>query len=241
MAPAAHSCQSGKIGGSYGRRVDAGSAALTRVAICALKSISVQILIAQILARCPLGICRVGSSRRRGPQYQSSRSVGMPSNRKISARVRSGKSCRREGALATVPSAGLLPNAPLPPSHHQTITCACRYSNVFEAQMLGARVALKETSTKKDTSTPSLFREIRYLRQCGPHPNIVQLFGAFKEAGRVCLVMELAKYVSVPIHFPSQAQGSVLLARCAVRIAASLTWRIHRVCETPRLYGGLTW
>ena len=41
----------------------------------------------------------------------------------------------------------------------------------------------------------SLLREIRYLRQCGPHPNIVQLYGSFREAGRICLVMEHAKYV----------------------------------------------
>jgi serine/threonine protein kinase len=26
----------------------------------------------------------------------------------------------------------------------------------------------------------SLLREIRYLRQCGPHPNIVQLYGSFR-------------------------------------------------------------
>jgi hypothetical protein len=28
------------------------------------------------------------------------------------------------------------------------------------------------------TSSPSLYREIRYLRQAGPHPNIIQLYGA---------------------------------------------------------------
>ena len=26
----------------------------------------------------------------------------------------------------------------------------------------------------------SLLREIRYLRQCGPHPNVIQLYGSFR-------------------------------------------------------------
>lgn len=61
--------------------------------------------------------------------------------------------------------------------------------------MLGAKVALKQASSKKMTSAPSLYREIRYLRQCGPHPNIIQLFGAFIELDKVCLVMEIVNHV----------------------------------------------
>jgi hypothetical protein len=85
-----------------------------------------------------------------------------------------------------------------------------RYAKVYEARMLGIKVALKETTSKKETSKPALFREIRYLRQAGPHPNIVQIFGAFTERNRVCLVMAVAKYVRVAMP-PTSNQ-------CALRI-----------------------
>ena len=66
---------------------------------------------------------------------------------------------------------------------------------MFQSRMLGIKVALKQASPEKATSAPSLYREIRYLRQAGPHPNIIQLFGAFLENDQVCLVMEIAKHV----------------------------------------------
>jgi serine/threonine protein kinase len=77
------------------------------------------------------------------------------------------------------------------------LLAAYSYANVYAARMLGARVAVKESSSKKLTSSPSLYREIRYLRQAGPHPNIIQLYGAFREEEKVCLVIELHKHVRV--------------------------------------------
>ena len=68
------------------------------------------------------------------------------------------------------------------------------YSEVYQANLLGAVVAVKVATARKQTSGESLMREIRYLHQVGPHPNIVQVFGAFTEDSRLHLVLELARH-----------------------------------------------
>ena len=57
-------------------------------------------------------------------------------------------------------------------------------TEVAVAKLLGATVAVKAATSRKKTSGESLLREIRYLRQAGAHPNIVQPYGAFLEAGK---------------------------------------------------------
>ena len=68
------------------------------------------------------------------------------------------------------------------------------YSEVYKARLLGATVAVKQATSRKKTSGEALLREIRYLRMAGPHPNLVQAYGAFVEAGRLNLVMEFARH-----------------------------------------------
>lgn len=68
------------------------------------------------------------------------------------------------------------------------------YSEVYKARLLGATVAVKAATTRKKTSGESLLREIGYLRQSGPHPNIVQAYGAFIEGGRPHLILEFARH-----------------------------------------------
>ena len=64
----------------------------------------------------------------------------------------------------------------------------------LKARLLGATVAVKQATSRKKTSGEALLREIRYLRMAGPHPNLVQAYGAFVEAGRLNLVMEFARH-----------------------------------------------
>lgn len=68
------------------------------------------------------------------------------------------------------------------------------YSEVYKAWLLGATVAVKQASSRKKTSGEALLREIRYLKLVGPHPNIIQPYGAFSERGRLHLVMEYARH-----------------------------------------------
>jgi len=68
------------------------------------------------------------------------------------------------------------------------------YSEVYKAKLLGMTVAVKAATSRKKTSCESMMREIRYLRQAGPHPNIVQPFGAFYEGDKLHLVLEFARH-----------------------------------------------
>ena len=68
------------------------------------------------------------------------------------------------------------------------------YSEVYKAWLLGAMVAVKQASSRKKTSGEALLREIRYLKLAGPHPNIIQPYGAFIERGKLHLVMEYARH-----------------------------------------------
>lgn len=68
------------------------------------------------------------------------------------------------------------------------------YSEVYKAWLLGATVAVKQASSRKKTSGEALLREIRYLKLAGPHPNIIQPYGAFSERGKLNLVMEYARH-----------------------------------------------
>ena len=72
---------------------------------------------------------------------------------------------------------------------------ALRASSLAFPVQAAAGLSAKRLCLPGGAPRRSLLREIRYLRQCGPHPNIVQLYGSFREAGRICLVMEHAKYV----------------------------------------------
>ena len=65
---------------------------------------------------------------------------------------------------------------------------------MYKAWLLGATVAVKQASSRKKTSGEALLREIRYLKLVGPHPNIIQPYGAFSERGRLHLVMEYARH-----------------------------------------------
>ena len=67
------------------------------------------------------------------------------------------------------------------------------YSEVYKAQLLGVTVAVKQATSRKKTSSEALLREIRYIRLAGPHPNIVQPYGAFIERGTLHLVLEYAR------------------------------------------------
>uniref|UniRef100_A0A7S2DI84 Protein kinase domain-containing protein n=1 Tax=Haptolina brevifila TaxID=156173 RepID=A0A7S2DI84_9EUKA len=68
------------------------------------------------------------------------------------------------------------------------------YSEVYRAKLLGTTVAVKAATSRKKTSCESMLREIRYLRQAGPHPNIVQPYGAFYEGHTLHLVLEYARH-----------------------------------------------
>lgn len=63
------------------------------------------------------------------------------------------------------------------------------YSEVYQAHLLGRAVAVKQATSRKKTSGEALIREMRYLRQIGPHPNVVQPYGTFIEHGKLHLVM----------------------------------------------------
>ena len=66
------------------------------------------------------------------------------------------------------------------------------YSEVYRARMLGAPVAVKQATNRKKTSGDALLREIKYLQLAGAHPNIVSVYGAFSERGKLHLVLEYA-------------------------------------------------
>ena len=66
------------------------------------------------------------------------------------------------------------------------------YSEVYKAKLLGTSVAVKQATSRKKTSGDALLREIKYLRLAGPHPNIVTVYGAFSERGKLHLVLEYA-------------------------------------------------
>ncbi|KAL1525549.1 hypothetical protein AB1Y20_020404 [Prymnesium parvum] len=68
------------------------------------------------------------------------------------------------------------------------------YSEVYKAHLLGAVVAVKQATSRKKTSGEALLREIRYLRQIGPHPNVVQPYGAFVEHGKLHLVLHFTRH-----------------------------------------------
>jgi serine/threonine protein kinase len=68
------------------------------------------------------------------------------------------------------------------------------YSEVFKALLLGVPVAVKQATSRKKTSGEALMREMRYLRLIGPHPNIVQPYGAFIEHSKLHLVMQYTRH-----------------------------------------------
>ena len=89
------------------------------------------------------------------------------------------------------------------------------YSEVYKAWLLGAPVAVKQASTRKKTSGEALLREIRYLKLAGPHPNIIQPYGAFSERGRLNLVMEYARHSLRSDRVARSAEPLVVLAGVA--------------------------
>ena len=66
------------------------------------------------------------------------------------------------------------------------------YSEVYRAKLLGAPVVVKQATSRKKTSCDALLREIKYLCLAGPHPNLVMVYGAFSERGKLNLVLEYA-------------------------------------------------
>ena len=95
------------------------------------------------------------------------------------------------------------------------------YSEVYKATILGATVAVKAATSRKKTSGESLMREIRYLRQLGAHPNIVQPYGAFTEGGKVHLVLEYARHCLRSDRVARQCDPILVMAgvaRALVRI-----------------------
>ena len=95
------------------------------------------------------------------------------------------------------------------------------YSEVYKAKLLGMTVAVKAATGRKKTSGESLLREIRYLRLCGSHPNIVQPYGAFVEGGRFHLVLEFARHCLRTDRVARQCDPILVMAgvaRALVRI-----------------------
>lgn len=68
------------------------------------------------------------------------------------------------------------------------------YSEVYKALLLGVPVAVKQATSRKKTSGEALMREMRYLRQIGPHPNVVQPYGCFLEHSKLHLVMQYTRH-----------------------------------------------
>lgn len=89
------------------------------------------------------------------------------------------------------------------------------YSEVYKAWLLGTPVAVKQATSRKKTSGEALLREIRYLRMAGPHPNIVQAYGAFWEHGKLHLVMQYARQCLRSDRVARQCDPIVLLAGVA--------------------------
>lgn len=110
------------------------------------------------------------------------------------------------------------------------------YSEVYKAWLLGATVAVKQASARKKTSGEALLREIRYLKLAGPHPNIIQPYGAFSERGKLNLVMEYARHSLRSDRVARSAEPLVVLAgvaRALVRLHG--LGIIHRDLKAPPL------
>jgi serine/threonine protein kinase len=110
------------------------------------------------------------------------------------------------------------------------------YSEVFKARLLGAVVAVKQATTRKKTSGDALLREIRYLRLAGAHPNIVTMYGAFSERGKLHLVLEFASCLRTGrvarACDPLLVVGGI--ARALVRLHANgIIHRDLKVCAQP--------
>ena len=108
------------------------------------------------------------------------------------------------------------------------------YSEVYKAWLLGATVAVKQASARKKTSGEALLREIRYLKLAGPHPNIIQPYGAFSERGKLNLVMEYARHSLRSDRVARSADPLVVLAgvaRALVRLHG--LGIIHRDLKAP--------
>lgn len=54
------------------------------------------------------------------------------------------------------------------------------FGNVYKANLLGTAVAVKEIGNSRPDRVAGLHRDMFYLRKF-PHPNVVQVFGAFTE------------------------------------------------------------
>ena len=108
------------------------------------------------------------------------------------------------------------------------------YSEVYKAWLLGATVAVKQASARKKTSGEALLREIRYLKLAGPHPNIIQPYGAFSERGKLNLVMEYARHSLRSDRVARSAEPLAVLAgvaRALVRLHG--LGIIHRDLKAP--------
>mmetsp|Transcript_46185 Transcript_46185/g.76367 ORF Transcript_46185/g.76367 Transcript_46185/m.76367 type:complete len:344 (+) Transcript_46185:41-1072(+) len=89
------------------------------------------------------------------------------------------------------------------------------YSEVYKAHLLGITVAVKQATSRKKTSCEALLREIRYLRLAGPHPNIMQPYGAFYERGKLHMVMEYARQCLRADRVARQSDPVIVLAGVA--------------------------
>lgn len=111
------------------------------------------------------------------------------------------------------------------------------YSEVYRARLLGAPVAVKAATARKKTSGESLMRELRYLHQTGPHPNIVQVYGAFSDChGKLHLVLELARHCLRSDRIAQQCDAVFVLAgvaRALVRIHSMDI--VHRDLKTRNI------
>ena len=95
------------------------------------------------------------------------------------------------------------------------------YSEVYKARLLGATVAVKQATSRKSTSDEALMREIRYLRLAGSRPNIVQVYGAFVERGRMHIVLEFGRHCLRADRVARQCDPVLVLvgiARALVRL-----------------------
>ena len=143
--------------------------------------------------------------------------VNMPRRSRSPGRRRSRSPRRSRSSRAQSPSWPPIPDTPvsgdtfeprdIEPQENWKELSDGGYAVVYQARWLGIKVAIKQTSSKKLTSSPSLYREIRYLRQAGPHPNIIQLYGAFKEGKRVCLLLELHKHTLRDVKVVRNEEG----------------------------------